>query len=112
VDRPERKQSERGVLCLRVASHDWQVLIAKKAASVTLITSQRDAKKKGLNPTQFVQKFAKLGTGLGLWVCKEIAERHRGNVQLSLSKDGGLGGAVFTVFLPYAAQLEAASGAA
>jgi len=53
-----------------------------------------------------------VGTGLGLWVCKEIAERHRGNVQLSLSKDGGLGGAVFTVFLPYAAQLEAASGAA
>jgi len=53
-----------------------------------------------------------VGTGLGLWVCKEIAERHRGNVQLSLSKDGGLGGAVFTVFLPYAAQLEAAGGAA
>jgi signal transduction histidine kinase len=53
-----------------------------------------------------------VGTGLGLWVCKEIAERHRGNVQLSLSKDGGLGGAVFTAFLPYAAQLEAARGAA
>jgi len=53
-----------------------------------------------------------VGTGLGLWVCKEIAERHRGNVQLSLSKDGGLGGAVFAVFLPYAAQLEAAGGAA
>ncbi|HEX3091881.1 MAG TPA: CHASE3 domain-containing protein [Candidatus Angelobacter sp.] len=53
-----------------------------------------------------------VGTGLGLWVCKEIAERHRGNVQLSLSKDGGLGGAVFTVFLPLDAQIEAASGAA
>ena len=49
-----------------------------------------------------------VGTGLGLWVCKEIAERHRGEVKLSLSKDGGLGGAVFTVFLPYAAQFEAA----
>jgi len=53
-----------------------------------------------------------VGTGLGLWVCKEIAERHGGKVQLSLGKDGGLGGAVFTVFLPLDAQIEAASGAA
>ncbi len=53
-----------------------------------------------------------VGTGLGLWVCKEIAERHHGKVQLSLSKDGGLGGAVFTVFLPLEPRLEAASGAA
>ena len=53
-----------------------------------------------------------VGTGLGLWVCKEIAERHGGKVQLSLNKDSGLGGAVFTVFLPLDAQIEAASGAA
>jgi len=53
-----------------------------------------------------------VGTGLGLWVCKEIAERHGGKVQLSLSKDGGLGGAVFTVFLPLDSPMEAASGAA
>lgn len=53
-----------------------------------------------------------VGTGLGLWVCKEIAERHGGKVQLSLGKDGGLGGAAFTVFLPLDAQIEAASGAA
>ena len=53
-----------------------------------------------------------VGTGLGLWVCKEIAERHGGTVQLSLSKDGGLGGAVFTVFLPLDSRIEAASGAA
>jgi PAS domain S-box-containing protein len=53
-----------------------------------------------------------VGTGLGLWVCKEIAERHGGKVQLSLSKDGGLGGAVFTVFLPLDSPIEATSGAA
>jgi signal transduction histidine kinase len=53
-----------------------------------------------------------VGTGLGLWVCKEIAERHGGKVQLGLSKDGGLGGAVFTVFLPSDSPIEATSGAA
>ena len=53
-----------------------------------------------------------VGTGLGLWVCKEIAERHGGTVQLSLNKDGGLGGAMFTVFLPLDFRIEATIGAA
>jgi PAS domain S-box-containing protein len=42
-----------------------------------------------------------VGTGLGLWVCKEIAERHGGTVRAH-SKNGNEGtGAVFTVLLPY-----------
>jgi PAS domain S-box-containing protein len=53
-----------------------------------------------------------VGTGLGLWVSKEIAERHGGNIELASGKDGGLGGAVFTVFLPCDGQMEAAGGAA
>lgn len=53
-----------------------------------------------------------VGTGLGLWVSKEIAERHGGKIQVGSGKDNGLGGAVFTVFLPYEARLEAAGGAA
>lgn len=53
-----------------------------------------------------------VGTGLGLWVTKEIAERHGGHVKLNSEKDNGLGGAVFTVFLPYEVQTDVVDGAA
>ena len=41
-----------------------------------------------------------VGTGLGLWVCKEIAERHCGSVEVSSNHENGATGAVFTVLLP------------
>ncbi|HLJ28325.1 MAG TPA: CHASE3 domain-containing protein [Candidatus Angelobacter sp.] len=53
-----------------------------------------------------------VGTGLGLWVSKEIAERHHGRVELSSKSQDGLGGAIFTVFLPCEVHAEAAEGAA
>jgi signal transduction histidine kinase len=53
-----------------------------------------------------------VGTGLGLWVSREIAGRHGGSIEVSSDKDNALGGAVFTVFLPFEAQTEAVSGAA
>jgi PAS domain S-box-containing protein len=42
-----------------------------------------------------------VGTGLGLWVCKEIAERHGGSVQVQSNNGNGARGAIFTVLLPY-----------
>jgi len=39
-----------------------------------------------------------VGTGLGLWVVKEVVERHGGSV--SVSGRNGYGGAMFSVFLP------------
>jgi len=41
-----------------------------------------------------------VGTGLGLWVCKEIAERHGGSVQVESKNASGANGAIFTVLLP------------
>jgi PAS domain S-box-containing protein len=41
-----------------------------------------------------------VGTGLGLWVCKEIAERHGGSVQVESKNEDGSHGAIFTVLLP------------
>ena len=42
-----------------------------------------------------------VGTGLGLWVCKEIAERHGGSIQVQSKNENGSRGAIFTVLLPY-----------
>ncbi len=41
-----------------------------------------------------------VGTGLGLWVCKEIAERHGGTVLVESKNANGENGAIFTVLLP------------
>ncbi len=53
-----------------------------------------------------------VGTGLGLWVSKEIAERHGGSIQLNTNREHSLGGAVFTIFLPLEATVEAVGGVA
>jgi PAS domain S-box-containing protein len=42
-----------------------------------------------------------VGTGLGLWVCKEIAERHGGTVEAKSNNQNDSTGAVFTIVLPY-----------
>ena len=40
-----------------------------------------------------------VGTGLGLWVCREIVEKHGGRIGVSSNRDHGAG-SVFSVFLP------------
>lgn len=53
-----------------------------------------------------------VGTGLGLWVSQQIAERHGGSIEVASGGENELGGAVFTVFLRGVAEPEAMSGAA
>jgi signal transduction histidine kinase len=41
-----------------------------------------------------------VGTGLGLWVCKNIVERHHGSIRLKSNTNSGQSWTVFSVFLP------------
>jgi signal transduction histidine kinase len=52
------------------------------------------------------------GTGLGLWVSKEIVDRHHGRIRVRSHKatDGSTGGTVFRVFLPFGGVPASASG--
>ena len=43
------------------------------------------------------------GTGLGLWVSKEIVDRHQGALNIRSSQAEGHSGTVFTLFLPFEA---------
>jgi PAS domain S-box-containing protein len=45
-----------------------------------------------------------VGTGLGLWVCKTIVEKHSGEIHLKSSVRPGRSWTAFSVFLPLAAQ--------
>ena len=45
-----------------------------------------------------------VGTGLGLWVCKSIVEKHSGQIRVKSSTRPGRSWTAFSVFLPLAAQ--------
>jgi PAS domain S-box-containing protein len=44
------------------------------------------------------------GTGLGLWISKEIVDRHQGRLTVRSSQRPGRSGTVFTLFLPHLVQ--------
>ena len=63
----------------------------------------------GVPPEQSKQIFepffttkTDVGTGLGLWVTREIIQRHRGRIELESKTGPSIHGAVFTILLPCA----------
>jgi PAS domain S-box-containing protein len=45
-----------------------------------------------------------VGTGLGLWVCRNIVERHHGSIRVKSSTTPGRSWTVFSVWLPFAQE--------
>lgn len=52
------------------------------------------------------------GTGLGLWVSREIIDRHRGSICVRSSQVPGKSGTVFSLFLPFEAVIRHSSTSA
>lgn len=45
-----------------------------------------------------------VGTGLGLWICKSIVQKHQGSIRFRSSTGCGRNGTVFSIFLPSTAR--------
>src|SRR5665213_740353 len=50
-----------------------------------------------------------VGTGLGLWVCKQLVDKNGGSIRVRSHMDGERGGATFSVVLPESAAMPATS---
>lgn len=47
-----------------------------------------------------------LGTGIGLWVTKQLVEKRGGQISISSTRETGKSGTVVTLFVPFASQRE------
>jgi len=70
-----------------------RIVIADSGSGIT-----RDHRKKLFEP--FYTTKQDVGTGLGLWVSREIIQKHGGNITLRSSVAPGRTGTVFSIFLP------------
>jgi PAS domain S-box-containing protein len=50
----------------------------------------------------FFSTKGNLGTGIGLWIARQLVERRGGQISVSSSTESGSSGTSFTVFLPFA----------
>jgi signal transduction histidine kinase len=97
-------------ICVRVhASRDWRgagsdgvrVVVADTGCGIAIDNLHRIFE-------PFFTTKKDTGTGLGLWVSRELIEKHGGHLEVRSRTDRKPTGTVFSVFLPLAASLEAA----
>lgn len=80
---------------------NWQT--GEKGLAVTLADNgtgmSPQTRKRLFDP--FYTTKGLIGTGLGLWVTKEIVDRHRGKLTMRSSQSPAHRGTIFTLFLPF-----------
>jgi PAS domain S-box-containing protein len=92
---------EHGIIALRVSSHA-SFKGGKRYARITIADNGT-----GISPQMQQQVFdalfttkGSIGTGLGLWVSKQIIDKHAGTIRLRSRTEKGCRGTVFSIVLP------------
>lgn len=92
----------RGKICVRVSnSKDWRNN-GRKGVRLTVADNGTGipSEVQGQLFEPFFTTKKEVGTGLGLWVCKSIVEKHGGAIRLKSSTTPGKSWTAFSVFLP------------
>ena len=84
----------------RLCRHGLRIAVADTGAGI------KPADRERLFQPFFTTK-KDVGTGLGLWVCKEIVERHAGSITFRSNATPGRSWTVMSVFLPICAEEDA-----
>lgn len=100
IDSMKNTQEARLVLCIREAHHcksghpGVRITVADNGTGMDSTTRKRAFE-------AFFTTKETTGIGLGLWVCREIVQKHNGALRVQSSCGKSRHGSVFSVFLPY-----------
>jgi PAS domain S-box-containing protein len=96
---------ENGTIKLRISIHS----VSKNGGHRVRVTVADNGK--GISPSTLPHIFEPLfttkestGSGLGLWVCKQIIEKHQGSIRLRSATHGERRGTTFSVLFPVNAE--------
>jgi len=91
-----------GKIRIRVSGHSDHPVEALAGVRITIADSgpgiPAEDRQRLFEP--FFTTKKDVGTGLGLWVCKNIVDKHHGSIRVKSSAEPGRSWTVFSVFLP------------